>query len=262
MNLKILFDKIKEYSHDADPNVGDVFYGDIYQLNHIQTVEYPAVIVTSAQHSADINNDYIFSFRVNIFYVERLLDNHANKIDIHANGINFLNSLLNHLADEFIINNYEIQCFNERFNDMCAGAYANVMIRIPIDQCYEVIDADKEYEKYLDGWIFGKRLNSLGEIDDPNSVITAYYDAPAETYVTYYLPEGAGADIYRGIWAYGSEGQGGRFLGWASRGTGEFNFRMPAFYTKFRMSFNKDFVDDIYIKNKDGIYIFKGKNVE
>ena len=149
MNLRLLFDKIKDASIQADPNIGDVLYGDIYQLNHIQTIKYPAIVVTSGQHSADLD-DYFFSYRMNIFYVERLLDNQTNKIDIHANAINFLNSLLKHLDDLFIedgsfpnglmITNYDIQCFNERFNDMCAGAYVNVIFKVPINECYEIID--------------------------------------------------------------------------------------------------------------------------
>lgn len=142
MNLRKLFDKIDEYVHESDPNVGDVLYGDIYQLNHLQTISYPAVVVTCGQHRSLIDDGF-FIYRLNIFYVERLMDNENNKIDIHAVGINFMNALIRHLADELIVNDYTINCFNQRFNDWCAGVYANIMIQIPISECYEIYDSMK-----------------------------------------------------------------------------------------------------------------------
>lgn len=73
MNLKTLYNKIADICNDADPNMGSIFYGDVYLLNHIQTVEYPAVVVTSGQHRGKVHDGF-FMFRLNIFYVERLLD--------------------------------------------------------------------------------------------------------------------------------------------------------------------------------------------
>lgn len=135
-NLKVLFGKIKQLSQSIDPNIEFVVYGDVYELNHIQNVTYPAVVVTVGQHTSDLDN-YKFNYRLNIFYVDRLADDKANKIDVHANSIIFINSLLKALDDEYIISDYEIFNFNERFNDVCAGAYVSCRIQMPISECYD-----------------------------------------------------------------------------------------------------------------------------
>ena len=138
-NLKVLFDKIKHLSKSLDPNIEYVVYGDVYELNHIQNVTYPAVVVTVGQHTSNLDN-YYFNYRLNIFYVDRLTDDKVNKIDVHANAIIFINSLLKALDDEYIISDYEIFNFNERFNDVCAGAYVSCRIQMPISECYDFPD--------------------------------------------------------------------------------------------------------------------------
>ena len=77
------------------------------------------------------------NLQLNIFYVDRLTDDKANKIDVHANAIIFINSLLKALDDEYIISDYEIYNFNERFNDVCAGAYVSCRIQMPLSECYD-----------------------------------------------------------------------------------------------------------------------------
>ena len=138
-NLKVLFGKIKQLSQSIDPNIEFVVYGDVYELNHIQNVTYPAVVVTVGQHTSDLDS-YNFNYRLNIFYVDRLTDDKENKIDVHANSITFINSLLKALDDEYIISDYEIYNFNERFNDVCAGAYVGCRIQMPISECYDFPD--------------------------------------------------------------------------------------------------------------------------
>lgn len=138
-NLKVLFGKIKQLSQSLDPNIKFVVYGDVYELNHIQNVTYPAVVVTVGQHTSNLDN-YNFNYRLNIFYVDRLTDDKMNKIDVHANAIIFINSLLKALDDEYIISDYEIYNFNERFNDVCAGAYVSCRIQMPISECYDFPD--------------------------------------------------------------------------------------------------------------------------
>ena len=138
-NLKVLFGKIKQLSQSLDPNIEFVVYGDVYELNHIQDVTYPAVVVTVGQHTSNLDS-YNFNYRLNIFYVDRLTDDKVNKIDVHANAIIFINSLLKALDDEYIISDYEIYNFNERFNDVCAGAYVSCRIQMPISECYDFPD--------------------------------------------------------------------------------------------------------------------------
>lgn len=138
MNLRRLFDRIKKYSKLTDPNTGDVIYGDIYTLNHLQNIKYPAVVVTCDRHNGNLDEDW-FAFRLNIFVTDRLLDDESNRMDVHSHSISVLNNIVKMLDDsgDVILNNWEVQVFNERFNDLCAGAYTNLTIRMPINECYE-----------------------------------------------------------------------------------------------------------------------------
>lgn len=167
-NLKVLFDKIKHLSKSLDPNIEYVVYGDVYELNHIQNVTYPAVVVTVGQHTSDLDN-YNFNYKLNIFYVDRLTDDKANKIDVHANAIIFINSLLKALDDEYIISDYEIYNFNERFNDVCAGAYVSCRIQMPISECYDFPGGD------------GKTHEIISNIEDINITENGVYSAPYGT---------------------------------------------------------------------------------
>lgn len=167
-NLKVLFDKIKHLSKSLDPNIEYVVYGDVYELNHIQNVTYPAVVVTVGQHTSDLDN-YNFNYKLNIFYVDRLTDDKVNKIDVHANAIIFINSLLKALDDEYIISDYEIYNFNERFNDVCAGAYVSCRIQMPISECYDFPGGD------------GKTHEIISNIEDINITENGVYSAPYGT---------------------------------------------------------------------------------
>ena len=167
-NLKVLFDKIKQLSKSLDPNIEYVVYGDVYELNHIQNVTYPAVVVTVGQHTSNLDN-YNFNYKLNIFYVDRLTDDKVNKIDVHANAIIFINSLLKALDDEYIISDYEIYNFNERFNDVCAGAYVSCRIQMPISECYDFPGGD------------GKTHEIISNIEDINITENGVYSAPYGT---------------------------------------------------------------------------------
>lgn len=167
-NLKVLFGKIKQLSQSIDPNIEFVVYGDVYELNHIQNVTYPAVVVTVGQHTSNLDN-YNFNYRLNIFYVDRLADDKANKIDVHANSIIFINSLLKALDDEYIISDYEIYNFNERFNDVCAGAYVSCRIQMPISECYD----------FPDGGVPMPEI--ISNIEDINITENGVYSAPRGT---------------------------------------------------------------------------------
>ena len=106
--------------------------GETWYLN--DTIKLSSNISAPIKFKCD---NYKFNYRLNIFYVDRLTDDKANKIDVHANSIIFINSLLKALDDEYIISDYEIFNFNERFNDVCAGAYVSCRIQMPISECYD-----------------------------------------------------------------------------------------------------------------------------
>ncbi len=132
-NLRAVVNKIEQAVRSVDYNMGSFFYGDIYNINHLQEVKYPAVIVTNSTHTS--KSDYI-TYNFNIFYVDRLTADKSNKLDVQSMATISLNNALQVLDDGYIVNdNWEIHTFEEKFNDVCAGAYINVGIQCPIELC-------------------------------------------------------------------------------------------------------------------------------
>ncbi len=114
-------------------------------------------------------------------------------------------------------------------------------------------------EDYLKGWLLGMRLNTAGEVTASDCAISPYYEANEGSEVTDYNPSPFSAN--RGIWTYDNDFNGS-FLGWANRGAGEHSFTMPIGRTKFRITLPLEQLDDCWIKDPAGNYLFKGKNVE
>lgn len=136
-NLRTVVDNIEAVIKSVDKTVGDFLYGDIYNINHLQELNYPAVVVTNATHFADVNT---VTYYFNIFYIDRLTANKSNKLDVQSTAISTLTNALQLIDDEYIvIDNYEIHTFEEKFNDVCAGAYAKVGIKCAIQPCDAII---------------------------------------------------------------------------------------------------------------------------
>jgi len=118
----------------AVPNAGTVFLNDIYQLNQMQEVNYPAYCITQQQHT---QTDDIMSFNFTLFYVDRLKDDETNRIDVQSTAISVLKQIIDTLPTQNVLVNSDVTytTFNERFNDKCAGAYANISIMYNADEC-------------------------------------------------------------------------------------------------------------------------------
>lgn len=62
-------------------HINSVYEGDIYELNSRQDVEYPAFVITQGQHINNYN-DSNFTINYNVFFVDRLLDDKSNELEI------------------------------------------------------------------------------------------------------------------------------------------------------------------------------------
>lgn len=137
MTLEDIIDKIKAAASGI-PNVNTVQEGNIYDLmNGNRQVKYASVIITQSTHRYGDGQIY-FSF--NIFYVDRLVDDlESNRVDVQSQGIEVLKNIINQVCGEDDIDRTEatIETWTERWNDMCAGAFANVTFQVPSDDCYE-----------------------------------------------------------------------------------------------------------------------------
>lgn len=120
----------------SSPNVNFVTQGDIYQLNHNQDIDYPAFVVTQGTHTGSDYDEE--QFTLTLFAVDRLVSDKSNEIDVQswANGV--LMDVIRKI-EEFYIGTvqpgFKIQTFTEKFDSLCAGAYATIAVTIENMDC-------------------------------------------------------------------------------------------------------------------------------
>lgn len=110
------------------PNIGYVGYGDVYQLNSVPNIDYSVFFVTQQNHS--LEND-IMTYNLTLFYIDRLLNDESNMLQIHSQGILEINNivnLFNEISDDEIDLSVNYTTFTHRFTDNCAGVFATVKI--------------------------------------------------------------------------------------------------------------------------------------
>lgn len=120
--------------------VNSNFIGDIYELNHRQDIQYPACVITQGTHQTDIQNDTDI-YNLNIFLVDRLLEDKSNELDVQDWAEENLSAIIDAIQQANIGYQYgtsEINTFTEKFDSLCAGAFANIKIQVEKCCCREV----------------------------------------------------------------------------------------------------------------------------
>ena len=139
MKYRELLNNITEVAK-KHPNINSTFIGDVYELNHRNDVDYCAFVITQGTHRVNSDEDYI-DYTLNLFYVDRLTADESNRTQIHSSGIDFMNSLLRAVEKLGVtVVEHTENVFNERFNDVCAGVYATVVLRVDIDECGQTVE--------------------------------------------------------------------------------------------------------------------------
>ena len=131
MNLYETVELIKTLA-DSQPNVNLCYEGDVYRLNEWQNIQYAAVVISQTQHN-EVGDNRTYGF--NLFYVDRLLDDKSNKLEIQSAALEALSNIIAALRDTFEIESATYQPFTERFDSECAGAYVTVGLQQPIEYC-------------------------------------------------------------------------------------------------------------------------------
>ena len=128
MTLKEIITKIKKVAK-KQRNIGYVGEGDIYTLNSLPNIDYSVIFITQSNHS--ITTD-LCEYNINLFYVDRLFGDDANRLDIQSHGITIINNIINELSatDIDVDVEYPISftTFTQRFTDDCAGVFATIKI--------------------------------------------------------------------------------------------------------------------------------------
>ena len=122
------------------PSINMIVQQDVFRINSAPSLKYGVFAWTQGQHSGSINGMHTYSF--SLFYVDRLLDDLSNQIEIQSVGCETLGNILR-MLDEYDVevSNYTMQTFNQRFTDECAGVLCNVTLSVlPTMGCAETYD--------------------------------------------------------------------------------------------------------------------------
>lgn len=119
------------------PNMGCCYAGDVYNLNQENDIKYPAFVISQEQHNGDNINE-TFTFNLILFVVDRETSDKSNKIQVQSYGIEALKRMVKILEESGAnVEQYQIHTFEEKFNDVCAGAYMTVSIKYDEPLCIE-----------------------------------------------------------------------------------------------------------------------------
>lgn len=141
MTLKYLIDAIAKLAIDEKLINFSAAGNDIYQLNGLAIDAYPALFTCPAGiHYVRENTT---SYSITLFYIDRLLEDYSNELDIYSASIENLKNLILKIKDiEGVLdveNNYTIQNFqeSEKMNDRVGGAFADIQIITSNTYCPE-----------------------------------------------------------------------------------------------------------------------------
>lgn len=140
----------------GQPNVRTVTEGDVYDvMNTNPSVVYDVFHLTQQTHQEDEDYDY---YRFNMFYISRLVDDYDNRLQIQSIGKSVISRVISTFCDEYDLeypDNTQLTyvSFTEKFTDLCAGVYCNVVFQIPKDLiCGE--EAEPEVEITSNGYYY------------------------------------------------------------------------------------------------------------
>lgn len=136
MTLSQLIQTIERVA-SLQPSINMIVQQDVFRINSAPSLRYGVFAWTQGQHSGSINGMQTYSF--SLFYVDRLLEDLSNQIEIQSVGCETIGNILRALDEYDVeVGNYTIQTFNQRFTDECAGIFCNVNLSVmPTTRCAE-----------------------------------------------------------------------------------------------------------------------------
>ena len=129
MNFIQLLKKLEAYSLSL-PYVSSTNLGDIYEyLNGSPNVKYASVNIDINQST---RNDNLITYSVYLYYVDRLVEDKSNWMEVKTTAEQVLNSIVNYAAEIGDVDDgWTIKYFEQQFADYCAGGYVQFNLEVP-----------------------------------------------------------------------------------------------------------------------------------
>ena len=141
MTLKNLINSISRLAIDEKLINYAAAGNDIYQLNGLNIDAYPALFACPA--GTHIVRENTTSYSITLFYIDRLLENYSNELDVYSSSIENLKNIILKIKelpgvldveDDYSITNFQE---SEKMNDRLGGAYADINIITSNTYCPE-----------------------------------------------------------------------------------------------------------------------------
>ena len=147
MNFIQILKKLEAYSLSL-PYVNSTNLGDIYEyLNGSPNVKYASVNIDINQST---RNDNLITYSVYLYYVDRLVEDKSNWMEVKTTAEQVLNSIVNYAAEIGDVDDgWTINYFEQQFADYCAGGYVQFNLEVPnvMGEC--LIDEYKDDDEKL-----------------------------------------------------------------------------------------------------------------
>jgi hypothetical protein len=139
MDLETLYNDIKTYALNTQ-GVESFTIGDVYTTWNSLHMAYGAfnVALNYIQYQ-----DNVMEYHMTLYYADKLKNDSSNVYQVQDTGFKAVRNVLRHLEDEYGLDGIEflqIYPFWQRFADVLAGCYADVVIYAPIDDNCENYD--------------------------------------------------------------------------------------------------------------------------
>ena len=149
MNFIKILKKLEAYSLSI-PYVNSTNTGDIYEyLNGNPNVKYASVNIDI---TSSTRNDNLISYSVYLYYVDRLVEDKSNWMEVKTTAEQVLNSIVNYAAEIGDVDDgWTIHYFEQQFADYCAGGYVQFNLDVPniIGDCL-IDEYEDDDEKLID----------------------------------------------------------------------------------------------------------------
>lgn len=109
------------------PNINYTGEGDIYILNSLPNIDYSVFYITQNNHT---QREDTVNYNLTLFYIDRVNSSGNNVLQIQSTGMLALNNIINNFNNlyDVEVGDIDFTTFVHRFQDDCAGVYANVTI--------------------------------------------------------------------------------------------------------------------------------------
>ena len=116
----------------SQPSVRTIVRNDVFKLNACPDVRYGAFAWTQGQHTGEAEGD-LRTFAFSLFYVDRLTEGESNREEVQSEAVDVLGNIIAALAEYGVETDgpYSVTTFNQRFSDLCAGAFVTVAFTVP-----------------------------------------------------------------------------------------------------------------------------------